>query len=218
MLNVPEKNTYGDFHILSNLFFPSLKCSITFQVMFSNLIFLFSALSSTLMKQNEIVWTAERIASRFYPLCVCLLCFSLQMSTMPGLPTRPCFYDIDLDPVTEEITGLFWARSGRPINTNTHKYFSDTQIPIWAFPRRLLQICCDLSAFFNTHWQNCFSLRVSLTASLAPVFLSVGINRFHSHGRSPVPIILQRPAVGRPHPLHLLNQTLQFSPCTALTC
>lgn len=24
------------------------------------------------------------------------------MSTMPGLPTRPCFYDIDLDPVTEE--------------------------------------------------------------------------------------------------------------------
>uniref|UniRef100_A0A3B4G0E9 formate--tetrahydrofolate ligase n=1 Tax=Pundamilia nyererei TaxID=303518 RepID=A0A3B4G0E9_9CICH len=29
------------------------------------------------------------------------------MSTMPGLPTRPCFYDIDLDPVTEEITGLF---------------------------------------------------------------------------------------------------------------
>uniref|UniRef100_A0A672IC43 formate--tetrahydrofolate ligase n=1 Tax=Salarias fasciatus TaxID=181472 RepID=A0A672IC43_SALFA len=29
------------------------------------------------------------------------------MSTMPGLPTRPCFYDIDLDPATEEITGLF---------------------------------------------------------------------------------------------------------------
>ncbi|XP_061668384.1 monofunctional C1-tetrahydrofolate synthase, mitochondrial isoform X1 [Syngnathoides biaculeatus] len=29
------------------------------------------------------------------------------MSTMPGLPTRPCFYDIDLDPLTEEITGLF---------------------------------------------------------------------------------------------------------------
>ncbi|KAI1897633.1 hypothetical protein AGOR_G00085280 [Albula goreensis] len=29
------------------------------------------------------------------------------MSTMPGLPTRPCFYDIDLDPETEEITGLF---------------------------------------------------------------------------------------------------------------
>ncbi|NWW70909.1 C1TM protein, partial [Climacteris rufus] len=29
------------------------------------------------------------------------------MSTMPGLPTRPCFYDIDLDPITEEVKGLF---------------------------------------------------------------------------------------------------------------
>uniref|UniRef100_A0A8C8A5D3 formate--tetrahydrofolate ligase n=1 Tax=Oryzias sinensis TaxID=183150 RepID=A0A8C8A5D3_9TELE len=29
------------------------------------------------------------------------------MSTMPGLPTRPCFYDIDIDPVTEDIIGLF---------------------------------------------------------------------------------------------------------------
>ena len=29
------------------------------------------------------------------------------MSTMPGLPTRPCFVDVDIDPVTEEITGLF---------------------------------------------------------------------------------------------------------------
>lgn len=28
------------------------------------------------------------------------------MSTMPGLPTRPCFYDIDIDPETEEISGL----------------------------------------------------------------------------------------------------------------
>lgn len=39
-----------------------------------------------------------------------------QMSTMPGLPTRPCFYDIDLDPVTEQVKGLFWERhpnSGR---------------------------------------------------------------------------------------------------------
>lgn len=32
----------------------------------------------------------------------------LQMSTMPGLPTRPCFYDIDLDPITEQVKGLFW--------------------------------------------------------------------------------------------------------------
>ncbi|KAK1339287.1 hypothetical protein QTO34_019968 [Cnephaeus nilssonii] len=29
------------------------------------------------------------------------------MSTMPGLPTRPCFYDIDLDPITEQVNGLF---------------------------------------------------------------------------------------------------------------
>ncbi|XP_053567866.1 monofunctional C1-tetrahydrofolate synthase, mitochondrial [Bombina bombina] len=29
------------------------------------------------------------------------------MSTMPGLPTRPCFYDIDLDTETEEVKGLF---------------------------------------------------------------------------------------------------------------
>uniref|UniRef100_A0A0F7Z0E2 C-1-tetrahydrofolate synthase, cytoplasmic n=1 Tax=Micrurus fulvius TaxID=8637 RepID=A0A0F7Z0E2_MICFL len=29
------------------------------------------------------------------------------MSTMPGLPTRPCFYDIDLNPVTGEVNGLF---------------------------------------------------------------------------------------------------------------
>lgn len=29
------------------------------------------------------------------------------ISTMPGLSTRPCFYDIDIDPETEEISGLF---------------------------------------------------------------------------------------------------------------
>lgn len=29
------------------------------------------------------------------------------MSTMPGLPTRPCFYDINLDPETEQVSGLF---------------------------------------------------------------------------------------------------------------
>uniref|UniRef100_A0ABK0LNE5 C-1-tetrahydrofolate synthase, cytoplasmic n=1 Tax=Rattus norvegicus TaxID=10116 RepID=A0ABK0LNE5_RAT len=29
------------------------------------------------------------------------------MSTMPGLPTQPCFYDIDLDPETEQVNGLF---------------------------------------------------------------------------------------------------------------
>lgn len=34
------------------------------------------------------------------------ICFLAQMSTMPGLPTRPCFFDIDIDPETEEIVGL----------------------------------------------------------------------------------------------------------------
>jgi methylenetetrahydrofolate dehydrogenase (NADP+)/methenyltetrahydrofolate cyclohydrolase/formyltetrahydrofolate synthetase len=29
------------------------------------------------------------------------------MSTMPGLTTRPGFYDIDLDPETGDILGLF---------------------------------------------------------------------------------------------------------------
>ncbi|XP_072121737.1 monofunctional C1-tetrahydrofolate synthase, mitochondrial [Mobula birostris] len=29
------------------------------------------------------------------------------MSTMPGLPTRPCFFDIDLNPDTEQVQGLF---------------------------------------------------------------------------------------------------------------
>ncbi len=28
------------------------------------------------------------------------------IQTMPGLPTRPCFFDMSLDPVTEEIFGL----------------------------------------------------------------------------------------------------------------
>ena len=29
------------------------------------------------------------------------------ISTMPGLPTRPCFFDMDIDPESEEIIGLF---------------------------------------------------------------------------------------------------------------
>jgi formyltetrahydrofolate synthetase len=28
------------------------------------------------------------------------------MMTMPGLPTRPCFYDIDIEPHTGRILGL----------------------------------------------------------------------------------------------------------------
>ena len=29
------------------------------------------------------------------------------ITTMPGLPTRPCFVDIDINPVTQQIDGLF---------------------------------------------------------------------------------------------------------------
>ena len=39
-------------------------------------------------------------AGFLYPLCG-------TMSTMPGLPTRPCFYDVDLDTTTMEVDGLF---------------------------------------------------------------------------------------------------------------
>ncbi|KAJ2538355.1 tetrahydrofolate synthase, partial [Coemansia sp. RSA 1933] len=35
-----------------------------------------------------------------YPLCGA-------MQTLPGLPTRPCFYDIDIDAESSEIVGLF---------------------------------------------------------------------------------------------------------------
>ncbi|ELW70832.1 C-1-tetrahydrofolate synthase, cytoplasmic [Tupaia chinensis] len=39
--------------------------------------------------------------------CIARAINNCQMSTMPGLPTRPCFYDIDLDPETEQVNGLF---------------------------------------------------------------------------------------------------------------
>uniref|UniRef100_F1KRW4 C-1-tetrahydrofolate synthase, cytoplasmic n=1 Tax=Ascaris suum TaxID=6253 RepID=F1KRW4_ASCSU len=39
-------------------------------------------------------------AGFIYPLCG-------DMQTMPGLSTRPCFFDIDIDPHTEQIDGLF---------------------------------------------------------------------------------------------------------------
>ncbi|CAD5219984.1 unnamed protein product [Bursaphelenchus okinawaensis] len=39
-------------------------------------------------------------AGFIFPLCG-------EIMTMPGLNTRPCFYDIDIDPVTEVIDGLF---------------------------------------------------------------------------------------------------------------
>ncbi len=38
-------------------------------------------------------------AGFLYPLCG-------EMSTMPGLPTRPCFFDIDLDAETGRVEGL----------------------------------------------------------------------------------------------------------------
>jgi len=31
----------------------------------------------------------------------------MQMPTIPGLPTRPCFYDIDLNTESGEVIGLF---------------------------------------------------------------------------------------------------------------
>jgi len=36
-------------------------------------------------------------------------CGCVQMPTMPGLPTRPCFYDIDLNLESEQVEGLFWS-------------------------------------------------------------------------------------------------------------
>ncbi|MBN2223453.1 MAG: formate--tetrahydrofolate ligase [Deltaproteobacteria bacterium] len=39
-------------------------------------------------------------AGFLYPLCG-------EMRTMPGLPSRPAFMDVDIDPVTEKIRGLF---------------------------------------------------------------------------------------------------------------
>ena len=35
-----------------------------------------------------------------------LVPFVGDMMMMPGLPTRPCFYEIDIDPVTGRIVGL----------------------------------------------------------------------------------------------------------------
>lgn len=39
------------------------------------------------------------------------------MPTIPGLPTRPCFYDIDLDPETEQVNGLFWTKKKEKVLT-----------------------------------------------------------------------------------------------------
>ena len=38
-------------------------------------------------------------------MCKNVVTWSLK--TMPGLPTRPCFYEIDLDSTTGDIHGVF---------------------------------------------------------------------------------------------------------------
>ena len=44
---------------------------------------------------------------RLYSGAGLLVPFCGDVSAMPGLPTRPAYYDIDLDLETEEIRGLF---------------------------------------------------------------------------------------------------------------
>ena len=49
-----------------------------------------------------------------FETCVLVLVLSTPpiagaISTMPRLPTRPCFFDIDIDPNTERISRLFWV-------------------------------------------------------------------------------------------------------------
>lgn len=81
------------------------------------------------------------------------------MSTMPGLPTRPCFYDIDLDPVTEEITGLFWACSPTLFSwVSSHLYHINASeeaaiVSLYIFHKQLLTVqfvtstgCWDFAA------------------------------------------------------------------------
>jgi len=48
----------------------------------------------------------QEIATPHRPrnVAVCLL---WQMPTIPGLPTRPCFFDVDLDLETGQVLGLF---------------------------------------------------------------------------------------------------------------
>lgn len=61
--------------------------------------------------QGAIAIQVFSVGSCAQKCCHChfnILSLVVQMSTMPGLPTRPCFYDIDLDPVSGEVNGLFW--------------------------------------------------------------------------------------------------------------
>ena len=52
-------------------------------------------------------------------------CGCVQMPTMPGLPTRPCFYDIDLNLELEQVEGLFWPEAGLVSTTLTSTWESE---------------------------------------------------------------------------------------------
>jgi len=52
-------------------------------------------------------------------------CGCVQMPTMPGLPTRPCFYDIDLNLESEQVEGLFWPEAGLVSTTLTSTWESE---------------------------------------------------------------------------------------------
>ena len=58
----------------------------------------------------SVFWLNVVLQYKFYCLktsiAICISVFT-EIMTMPGLTTRPCFYDIDLDPETERIDGLF---------------------------------------------------------------------------------------------------------------
>jgi len=61
--------------------------------------------------------TEPRVATPLIYLCYTAAACTVnvvQMPTMPGLPTRPCFYDIDLNLDTEQVEGLFWRRTWLP--------------------------------------------------------------------------------------------------------
>lgn len=88
------------------------------------------------------------------------------MPTIPGLPTRPCFYDIDLDPETEQVNGLFWSR-----------------VLHFTVVRKVVRTCPDTSCFRcctycscvpalcrhgtpASPWKNCDYMRMKSTLTL----------------------------------------------------
>ena len=54
-----------------------------------------------------LVGSVSSLLFTFISQVFCNIDIILQMSTMPGLPTRPCFYDIDIDTSNGHIHGLF---------------------------------------------------------------------------------------------------------------